>query len=99
MRTSTGAALADATLSGAYLLGTKLAGANLSGAILLGADLTRANLAGAKLGNIAWFDTICPNGTEDEVRVLAELRYACGVQVILKTPLTVLFVPLGSRSE
>ena len=30
--------------------------------ILLGADLSRANLAGAKLGNIAWFDTICPNG-------------------------------------
>jgi uncharacterized protein YjbI with pentapeptide repeats len=28
----------------------------------MGADLSKANLAGAKLGNVAWFGTICPNG-------------------------------------
>jgi uncharacterized protein YjbI with pentapeptide repeats len=28
----------------------------------LGADLSRASLSGAKLRNIAWFDTICPDG-------------------------------------
>ena len=54
--------LTGATLSGAYLLGTNLTGANLNSAILLGADLTRATLAGTKLGNVAWFNTVCPNG-------------------------------------
>jgi hypothetical protein len=30
--------------------------------ILLGADLTRANLARAKVRDVAWFQSICPNG-------------------------------------
>ena len=81
----TGAKLTYATMSGAYLLGTNLAGANLTGAILLGADLSRANLAGAKLGNVAWFDTICPNGKKTKTRLLARQAR----QVILNVPFAV----------
>ena len=75
------------------MLGTNLAGANLHGATLLGADLSRANLKGAKLGDIAWFGAICPNGRKAKIRLLSQ------AQVILKTPFAVGVVAFGVRIE
>ena len=60
--------MSNVNLSNADMTGASLQNANLTGAVLTEADLGYANLSGADLtdavfGDVYWYNTICPDGT------------------------------------
>ena len=55
--------LIDADMTGASLQNANLTGTDLTYADFGYANLTGADLTGALLGNVSWYNTICPDGT------------------------------------